>query len=113
MGQALLRFALGGVVVTLFSITGEVLKPKRFAGIFGAAPAVALITLALAFMEKGPDEAAILGRSATAGAIAFLAYSLVVSLAIDHLDAPGWLLAGVSWLVWFVVAFGIWGLLLR
>jgi len=32
----------GGLFVALFAVLGELLQPKRFAGIFGASPAVAL-----------------------------------------------------------------------
>lgn len=113
MAQILVRFVLGGLVVAAFAVLGDMLKPKRFAGIFGAAPAVALPTLALTFIEKGADDVAIMGRSLMAGAVGFLVYSLVVSLMVDHVAWPGWVIAGVAWLVWFAVAFGIWGVLLR
>jgi len=113
MGQALFRFVLGGVVVAAFSVVGDVLKPKRFAGVFGAAPAVALPSLALTIMQDGAQDAATMARSMMAGAVAFLVYSVVVSFAVDHLELQGWVLAGVSWLAWFGVAFAIWGLVLR
>lgn len=113
MGEILLRFAFAGMMVAIFSVVGEVLKPKRFAGVFGAAPAVALPSLVLTFVEKGADDAAIIGRSMIAGGAGFLLYSLVVSLMLDHVEWPGWVIATVAWLVWFAVAFGIWGLFLR
>ena len=113
MGQVVIRFVLGGLVVAAFAVLGEVLKPKRFAGIFTAAPAVALVTLALTFVQKGAGDVSTMGRSLGAGAVGFLAYSLVVSLMVDHVDWPSWLIAGLAWLVWFAVAFGIWGALLR
>jgi len=113
VGQIALRFVLGGLVVTAFAVLGDMLKPKRFAGIFGAAPAVALATLTLTFAQKGADDVATMGRSLMAGAVGFLVYSLVVSLMEDHVGWPGWLIAGLAWLVWFAVAFGIWGVLLR
>jgi len=50
MGQILVRFVLGGLVVAAFAVLGDMLKPKRFAGIFGAAPAVVLPTLALEWL---------------------------------------------------------------
>jgi hypothetical protein len=45
----LLRFAAGGLIVSAFAVLGDVLRPKSFAGLFGAAPSVALATLSLAF----------------------------------------------------------------
>jgi hypothetical protein len=47
MSQILIRFFVGGAVVSAFAILGDLLKPKSFAGLFGAAPSVALATLGL------------------------------------------------------------------
>jgi len=47
MSQILIRFLVGGAVVSAFAIIGDLLKPKSFAGLFGAAPLVALATLVL------------------------------------------------------------------
>ena len=41
MLQLLFRFVVGGFVVSLFAALGTILKPKSFAGLFGAA----LVTL--------------------------------------------------------------------
>jgi hypothetical protein len=41
--QFILRFIVGGVIVSLWAGLGGVLKPKSFAGRFGAAPCVALL----------------------------------------------------------------------
>ena len=52
--ETLLRFVIGGVVVTAFALLGDSFKPKSFGGLFGAAPSVALATLGLAtYMEGG------------------------------------------------------------
>ena len=48
-----IRFLAGGLVVSLFAVAGDVLRPKSFAGLFGAAPSVALATLTLAFWKHG------------------------------------------------------------
>jgi hypothetical protein len=44
MSQILVRFLIGGMVVSAFAILADMLKPKSFAGLFGAAPSVALAT---------------------------------------------------------------------
>ena len=49
MLQYLFRFLMGGMIVSLFASLGDVLKPKSFAGLFGAAPSVALATLGSQF----------------------------------------------------------------
>jgi hypothetical protein len=51
--EYLLRFAAGGVAVSAFAILGDMLRPKSFAGLFGAAPSIALATLAIAVAQKG------------------------------------------------------------
>jgi len=88
--QLLIRFFLGGLLVLVFSLIGDVLRPKGFAGLFGAAPSIALSTLALTVAEKGNAYAALEARSMMLGAIAFLCYSIVCCLlmAKRHLRAP-------------------------
>jgi len=46
--QYILRFLIGGAVVCLFAALGDALKPKSFAGLFSAAPSIALASLGLA-----------------------------------------------------------------
>ena len=53
MSQILARFIIGGMIVSAFAIIGDVLKPKSFAGLFGAAPSVALATLAITAVSDG------------------------------------------------------------
>jgi hypothetical protein len=53
MSEYLARFFLGGLVVSAFAILGDVLRPKSFAGLFGAAPSVALATLGMAVVQHG------------------------------------------------------------
>ena len=38
----LLRFLIGGLVVSVFALVGDLFRPKSFAGLFSAAPSVAL-----------------------------------------------------------------------
>jgi Protein of unknown function (DUF3147) len=79
MSQFFIRFFLGGIIVSAFAIIGDVLKPKSFAGLFGAAPSVALATLALTVVTEGTSYASIEGRSMLVGAIAFFVYASLVS----------------------------------
>ncbi len=43
-GELLIRFVVGGLVVSAFAVVGDTLKPKTFAGLVGGAPSVALAT---------------------------------------------------------------------
>jgi hypothetical protein len=79
MSEFVLRFLIGGIVVSLFAILGDVLRPKSFAGLFGAAPSIALATIGLTIAKNGPQYAAIEARSMILGATAFFVYTLCVS----------------------------------
>jgi uncharacterized membrane protein (GlpM family) len=73
--QLVFRFLIGGIVVSLFATLADVLRPKSFAGLFGAAPSVALATLGLTIATEGNFYAAQESRSMIGGAIAFLVYA--------------------------------------
>lgn len=107
------RFAIGGLIVSIFAVVGDVLQPKSFAGIFGAAPSVALASLGLAYITKGDAHAALEGRSMVAGAIALGAYSMLVSRLLLHYQWNTLVATGLSWFLWLAVAFGLWAIFLR
>jgi Protein of unknown function (DUF3147) len=71
MRDLLLRFLIGGFVVSTFATLGDLFKPKSFAGLFGAAPAVALATLVLTVSAQGASYAATESRSMMAGRLDF------------------------------------------
>jgi hypothetical protein len=102
-----IRFLLGGAIVSLFSVTGDLWRPKTFAGTFGAAPSVALASLALTFGEQGPAAVAVLGRSMVVGALALFAYAMTCVFSARHPRWPVLPSAIGAWFVWAVVAFGI------
>jgi hypothetical protein len=43
--EVFIRFLIGGLFVSAFAVLGDGLKPKSFAGLFGAAPSVAFLGL--------------------------------------------------------------------
>src|SRR6266567_3531925 len=87
MLQILIRFLVGGAVVTAFAAMGDVPRPKSFAGLFGAAPSVALATLGLTIATEGASYAALEARSMMAAAIAFFVYASGVSWVMMHCKA--------------------------
>src|SRR3954469_17620265 len=113
MIQILVRFLVGGAVVSMFAIAGDLLKPKSFAGLFGAAPSVALASLGLAIAKHGGAYAAIECRSMLAGAVALGVYSAVVCVILRRTRRGP--LAGTlyAYPAWFGVAFGSYFLLFR
>ncbi len=112
MMELLIRFVVGGIAVSVFAIIGDMLKPKTFAGLFGAAPSVALATLGLTVYSKGIHYAAIEARSMMVGAVAFTVYALVVAIIMMRLK-PSALLTTLSLLtVWLAAAVGLWWVVL-
>jgi hypothetical protein len=113
MIEVIARFLIGGIVVSAFAALGDVLKPKSFAGLFGAAPSVALATLGLTIAHEGKYYAHVECPSMLAGAIALCLYSIVTCwlLRKRRLSALHASLSAI--LVWFAVAFGLWFMFLR
>jgi hypothetical protein len=111
--ELLLRFVVGGALVSLFAALGDVLKPKSFAGLFAAAPSVALATLSLTIVNDGKSYAAIEARSMIAGAVAFCFYAMlcVYLMAIKHVRAAP--AASFGLIAWGMVAGLFFGLLER
>jgi len=108
VGEILIRVAVGGAMVSGFALLGDVIKPKRFAGLFGAAPSVALASLLLAVKTQGRIYAAIEARSMVAGAIAFFVYAYSVYWVSIRYKTTA-LVATLSHIaIWVVVAFGFW-----
>jgi hypothetical protein len=105
------RFLIGGSVVSAFATIAEGLKPKTFAGIFGAAPSVAIASLALAFHQRGTAYVAILASGMLMGDVALILYGSLCVFATKHRQIPVWLGAVLSWLAWFAAALGLWVLL--
>lgn len=111
--ELLVRFLVGGLVVSLFAVLGDVLKPKSFAGIFSAAPSIAIATLGMTALAKGNAYAALEARSMTVGAIGFFVYACGCAriMAKHGVHAATAAIAGLS--LWLGVALAGWLLLLR
>jgi Protein of unknown function (DUF3147) len=113
MTQLIFRFIVGGFIVSLFAALGGVLKPKSFAGLFGAAPSVALATLSLTIVSEGTIYAATEARSMIAGAMGFWLYASVCSrlMTREHIHAT-WATSSAL-IVWIICTVGLWALVLR
>ena len=107
MKEILVRVVAGGIVVSLFALLGDLLKPKTFAGLFGAAPSVALATLVLTVMKEGKEYASLEARSMIVGAVAFFLYALVVSQLLLRKKWPVLPVTTFSIVVWFICSFGL------
>jgi hypothetical protein len=111
--EIVLRIVVGGVVVSAFALLGDVLKPKSFAGLFGAAPSVALATLVLTVMKEGKTYASLEARSMILGAVAFMVYACVVSRVLIRRQWPVLSTTSAALVLWFGCAFSLWYGLLR
>jgi hypothetical protein len=109
IAELALRFAVGGALVSLFAATGEAFKPKTFAGLFGAAPSVAIATLTLAYFKETKQYVAVESGSMLIGCVALLVYSATCVAATKWQRLPVWLGAGFAWTTWAAVAFASWG----
>ena len=84
MFEYLVRFIAGGIVVSAFALLGDLLRPKSFAGLFSAAPSVALVTLALAFQKDGTEYVGAEAEAMFFGSMALVAYCLLVCHLLMH-----------------------------
>jgi hypothetical protein len=109
--EILVRMAVGGTAVSSFALLGDLLRPKSFAGLPGAAPSVALATLALTAMKAGSGYVSVEARSMVLGAVAAILYELVVSQVFIRRHYPVLPVASCAIVFWFVGAFGLWHVL--
>ena len=102
-----IRFVAGGLIVSLFAVIGDVLRPKSFAGLFGAAPSIALVTLSLALFEHGGAYLATEARSMILGATAFVIYSLLVCQLLMRARCSALAATLAAAVAWLGVALGL------
>jgi uncharacterized membrane protein (GlpM family) len=68
----------GGTLVVTFALLSQGLEPKRFAGLFSAAPAVALAGLTVTLLDKTAHDAHQASVGMIAGAVGMAAYAAAV-----------------------------------
>lgn len=103
------KFTLGGLLVCAFALISEVFTPKRFAGLFSAAPSVLVAGLAVTLLAMSADKAALTAQGAIAGAVGMIAYCLACTSLIRRFKALGG--ASLALLLWGAVSFAAYGLL--
>jgi hypothetical protein len=87
-------------------LLGDILRPKSFAGLFGAAPSIALATLLITLSHKGAPFAAVEGRSMIVGAFALASYSWVVCVLLKKYLLSSSTATTAAMVIWFVTALG-------
>jgi hypothetical protein len=96
------RVVAGGALVVAFAMVGDMLKPRTFAGLFGAAPSVATASLLVSGLAMGASKDAKYASGMIAGAVGLVVYSAAAALAVKHLGS----VAGsvVAWVAWVLPA---------
>jgi uncharacterized membrane protein (GlpM family) len=106
MSDIVIRFVVGGAVVAIFAIMGDLFEPKSFAGLFGAAPSVALATLLLTIYSKGRSFAVAEAQTMIGGVIALFIYTNCVSYVLMRFRFPAYVISMLFILLWLSVAVG-------
>jgi hypothetical protein len=104
--EYLIRFLAGGLIVSAFAVLGDILRPKSFAGLFGAAPSVALATLCLALAKEGSGYVSVEGRSMILGALALALYSFAVCQLLMRFRWSALVATTTAIVLWLAVAIG-------
>lgn len=81
------KAVIGGSLVVAFALFAEMTEPKRFSGVFGAAPAIALASLSVTLVADGAGKAHQAAIGMIAGAVAMVCYCLLASLLLGRLKA--------------------------
>lgn len=70
-----LKGLAGGSLVVVFALLSQALSPKRFAGLFSAAPAVAIAGMIIALLDQGRTSVRAEALGMIAGAAGMVAYA--------------------------------------
>jgi uncharacterized membrane protein (GlpM family) len=98
----LVKALAGGALVVVFALISEAVTPKRFAGLFAAAPAVALAGLTITVLTKGAHDARDSSTTMMAGAAAMAVYASVVVVLLRREGSRKATAAAMA--VWLAVA---------
>jgi hypothetical protein len=91
-------------VVSVFAVLAEIFTPKSFAGLFGAAPSIALATIGITIAHYGKAHAATEAHSMVCGAIGFFIYASAASWFLMRIKIPALAAALALLPVWFGVS---------
>jgi hypothetical protein len=94
----------GGLFVVAFALVAEGLKPKRFAGLFSAAPSVALANLLVTVLDKGSRDGELGSQGMVAGAAAMVLVCLIGIVSVRRWGAT--LGSAALCALWFPLAIG-------
>lgn len=102
---------VGGLFVALFALIGESVQPKSFAGLFSAAPSIALASLTIIVLTNGSADAREQTLAMIFGAIGMVMYCVLAAFALQRFSAVAG--SAVPFAAWFAVAGPSYWLILR
>jgi len=105
--EFVIRFMAGGIVVSIFALLGDILRPKSFAGLFSAAPTIALVTLGMAFQNKSSDYVAFQAEAMVFGSIALAMYGFLVCQLMLHRGWHAGAASSAALIAWFCASAGL------
>jgi hypothetical protein len=105
LGVLALRGLAGGVLVMVFALIGEIVKPKAFSGLFSAAPSVAVASLAITVVAESPAKARQASIGMVIGGVAMAVCCILAVVTIPRIRSLGGSLA--AWVGWAAVDFGL------
>lgn len=108
MGELALRFLIGGAIVSMFAVLAEIFRPKSFAGLFGAAPSIALATMGITIAVHGKAYVALEARSMVLGAIAFFVYASAAAWLLMRFRPPALTTTLALLPIWLGASLGLW-----
>ena len=111
IGIILLKGIVGGVLVVLFALVGEVTRPRSIAGITSGAPSIAAAGLLVTLLTSGVAMAWNLSLGMIAGAVALVCWCFIGVDAVKRFGGLKGSLAATG--LWFTVAFALWAVVLR
>jgi uncharacterized membrane protein (GlpM family) len=107
MRDYIIRFCFGAAISLVAGLVGMKFGP-RLGGVFLAFPAILPASLTLIAKKEGDDRAAGDSIGAVLGAIAMIAFAVIVSLWVVRLGVV--LALAIALAVWLVVAVALYGL---
>ena len=93
------------MLVVVFALVGEVVRPKAFSGLFSSAPSVAVASLSITLVAENAAKAKMDCVGMVVGAVGMAACCIVAAAAIPRIHALWGSVA--AWLGWAAVAMGL------
>lgn len=100
----LVKALAGGSLVVLFALLGSALRPKWLAGLFSAAPSIAIASLVVTVFDKGDLAASSQAVGMIFGAAGFVVFAALVRPLMARVHAA--LASAIASLAWIGVAVG-------